>query len=66
MTELNQDLPLENDDDWRQELRRRAEAAILEQSVRVERLSPEELKSLTHELLVYQDELEMQNHELRL
>ena len=47
------------------DLRRRAEAALPERSAEIDKLSPEEMGSLVHELQVHQIELEMQNEELR-
>ena len=47
------------------DLRQRAEEALPERPVDLDKLSPEEVKHLVHELQVHQIELEMQNEELR-
>ena len=47
------------------ELRKKAEKKLKPEFVPIERLSDEDVRSLAHELQVYQIELDMQNEELR-
>jgi PAS domain S-box-containing protein len=47
------------------DLRKRAEAALQDQPIDVQKLSPEEISHLLHELQLHRLELEIQNEELR-